>query len=73
MTTETEIQTILARHGIGGMEGLPAASIVSHLYLGESEMEHNANKYPRDAGHYRREAARYADAAKAINELQTAA
>lgn len=73
MTPETSIETILEQHGIGGMEGLSTASILSHLYLGESEMKHNASRCPRDEAHYRREAARYADAARAINELKTAA
>lgn len=69
----TTIETILKQHGIGGFDGEPKSVILSHLYLGESEMRHNADKYPRDAAHYQKEAARYSNAAKAINELEIAA
>ena len=65
----TTIETILKDHKIGGMEGLTTSSIISHLYLGETEMKYNADKYARDAAHYLREAARYGDAAKAIKAL----
>ena len=49
MTTEIAIETILEQYRIGGMEGLPTASIISsHLYLGESEMKHQADMRPRE-------------------------
>jgi hypothetical protein len=66
------MDAILEQYGFSNLSNCSKDELLMTFDLGVSECRWQAKKCPADAGYYNKEAARYANAAAAIRNLEAA-